>query len=91
MNNVRDTSIDAYYAAQSTGQLGAQRQTILRAFGNTTSRLTLQQISVITGIPINAVSSAVNYLKTMTPFVVEDGRKRCPITGRMVIAHRATV
>lgn len=80
--NVRSTSLDAYHEIESNGKVGKQSSTILNhlSYGRDYS---LQEISKITGYPINVVSGRVNDLKKMN--LLAHGLKRpCSITGKTI-------
>lgn len=85
---VQSTSQAAYHAHKSSGKLGTQLQQILDAFqeGNDYS---LQEITQITGIGINAVSGGANNLKKKG--LIEVVRQRpCSVTGNTIGALRLT-
>jgi hypothetical protein len=79
MSGVRDTSIEAFRKARDNGTLGTYRQRLLNAMqeGQTYTRL---ELSVSTGIPINAVTGAVN-LMVKRGLLVEGEKRRCSISG----------
>lgn len=80
---IRDTSLHAYDRLQSTGKAGRQEQDILDAM--TPGRgYTLQELSRLTGKPINVISGRVNGLKKKR-LVFEGARRACTVTGSTVI------
>lgn len=79
---VRTTSREAYHSIQDSGQVGAQACFILSRL-NSTRDYSLQEISKITGLPINAVSGRCNDLKK-AGLLVESDKRPCSITGRTV-------
>lgn len=80
--SVRQSSLAAYYDMRDTGRLGKQAQTILRAM-KAGRDYSLQELSRLTGIAINAVSGRCNDMKKVGALSESDARK-CSITGRMV-------
>lgn len=85
---VAETSIQAYREIQAEGVLTAQQKTLMLALhanwapGRTWS---LQEIVILTGLPINVVSGRVNELKTERPRYLEEvAKRRCSVTGRTV-------
>lgn len=79
---VREASIDAYRDMSDTGKLGKQAQTILGAM-RAGRDYSLQELSRLTGIAINAISGRCNDMKKVGLLVEASGRK-CSITGRTV-------
>lgn len=80
--NMQSTSLDAYREIEANGKVGKQSSTILNhlSYGRDYS---LQEISKITGYPINVVSGRVNDLKKMKLLTL--GFKRpCSITGKTI-------
>ena len=82
VTNVRSTSKEAYAELKEEGTLGKQEETILAAMKNEWN-YSLQEISQLTGIAINAVSGRVNGLKKKG-FVVECDKRKCALTGRNI-------
>ena len=85
---IAETSIRAYREIEFEGKLGAQEKAILIALhvnwvpGRDWS---LQEISKLTGIAINAVAGRVNSLKNDWPRYLEEcPQRKCSITGRTV-------
>ncbi len=79
---VRTTSLEAYEAIKQSGITGQQSIKILKwlADNGTASR---SQVSVGTGIAINAVCGRVNELIKLN--MIQEGDKiKCPVSGRMV-------
>lgn len=85
---IRSTSLAAYRDIEADGTLGAQEKTILMAMHGAYrpgADFTLQELVVLTGIAINAVSGRVNGLKNTAPrYLIECHKRRCSVTGRMV-------
>lgn len=79
---VRDTSIKTYQSITDSGQVGAQAYFILSRM-NASRDYSLQEISRMTGLPINAVSGRCNDLKK-AGLLVEATKRPCSITGRTV-------
>ena len=82
VTNVRSTSKEAYAELKEEGTLGKQEETILAAMKNGWN-YSLQEISQLTGIAINAVSGRVNGLKKKG-FVLECDKRPCSITGKSI-------
>lgn len=80
--HVRGASLAAYRDMSDTGKLGKQAQTILGAM-RAGRDYSLQELSRLTGIAINAISGRCNDLKKLGLLVEAAGRK-CSITGRTV-------
>lgn len=79
---VRLTSMNAYQDLRDTGKIGKQAQTILSAMA-LGRNYSLQELSRITGIAINAISGRCNDMKKIGVLVEDTCRKRS-ITGRSV-------
>jgi hypothetical protein len=57
----------------------------LNASWRTEMNWSLQEIVILTGLPINAVSGRVNELKNeASRYLVEAPKRRCSVTGRLV-------
>ena len=82
VTNVRSTSKEAYAELKEEGTLGKQEKTILAAMKHGWN-YSLQEISQLTGIAINAVSGRVNGLKKKG-FVLECDKRPCSITGKSI-------
>lgn len=80
--NVSDTSIECYHAIRGEGKLGKQQSEVLEAIRKGRD-YSLQEISKLTGLAINAVSGRVNELKESGALEQAETRK-CSITGRTV-------
>lgn len=81
---VRDTSLDAYHSMIEDGSLGRSARRVLRWIQlRGEGDHTLQEISLGTGMPINAVSGRVNDLKKAER-LVESKKRACSVTGRTV-------
>ena len=93
--HVRDTSIAALRSIEFEGVTAQQEKEILYAVSrrrNITNSLlhdkdwSLQEIAQATGIGINAVAGRVNSLKNNSPYyLIEMPKRRCSITGRLII------
>ena len=81
--NVRTTSRKVYREIKQAGTLGKQSQDILAALKPGLD-YSLQEISRLTGIPINAVSGRVNSMKR-SDSLMECDKRPCRITGRTII------
>lgn len=79
---VRDTSRETYRSMQDSGQVGAQALYILSRI-SASRDYSLQEISKITGLPINAVSGRCNDLKK-AGLLIESAKRPCSITNRTV-------
>lgn len=79
---VREASIAAYREMSDSGKLGKQAQTILGAM-RAGSDYSLQELSRLTGIAINAISGRCNDMKKVG-VLVESAVRKCSITGRSV-------
>lgn len=80
--SVRDTSIETYNDIKSKGLVGQQAQSILNAMDKNKD-YSLQEISIQTGIPINAVSARCNELKKAS-YIEETEKRKCSITKRTI-------
>ena len=88
---VKPTSAIAYHWITDSGIRGGQKRQILEFLIENRSdpltgkhwNFTLKEIARVLDIEINAISGRVNELKK-SGAVVEDPRRRCSITGRMV-------
>lgn len=76
---MRDTSLAAHHQHSVSGAMLSQRQFILKFLQDNGSR-TRQQISDVTGIPINAVCGRVNEL--LKQGLVTDSQKVKTAYGR---------
>jgi hypothetical protein len=84
--NVASTSIEAYHAIQSEGKLKPQHDIILQAIERSKD-YSLQELCVLTRLPINVVSGRCNELKAARR--LETAQKRsCSITKRTVAPVR---
>lgn len=79
---VRGASLEAYRELSDSGQLGNQALTIIKAM-RAGRDYSLQELSRITGIAINAVSGRCNDLKKIG-FLAEAACRKCSITGRTI-------
>lgn len=79
---VRESSIAAYRDLSDSGKIGAQAQTILNHM-KAGRDYSLQELSRLTGIAINAISGRCNDLKKIG-LLVEAACRKCSITGRTV-------
>lgn len=80
--SVRESSISAYHDLRDTGKLGKQAQIILCAM-KAGRDYSLQELSRLTGIAINAVSGRCNDMKKLGA-IAEANARKCSITGRTV-------
>ena len=88
--NVRQTSLEAYQDIKETGKKGSQTQKIYNLLleNQSIGGMSLQEISKLSGIAINAVCGRINELKKQNE-VVECEKRRCRITNRTIIPLRA--
>ncbi|WP_396189813.1 hypothetical protein [Flavobacterium sp.] len=80
--HVRGASLAAYQELTETGKLSNQANKILTAM-KAGRDYSLQELSRLTGIAINAVSGRCNDMKRLGVLVEATSRK-CSITGRSV-------
>lgn len=80
--NVREASLIAYRDLSDSGKIGTQAQTILNHM-KAGRDYSLQELSRLTGIAINAISGRCNDLKKIG-LLVEAACRKCSITGRTV-------
>lgn len=80
--HVRGASLAAYKEITESGRLGNQAKKILAAM-KAGRDYSLQELSRLTGIAINAVSGRCNDMKRLGVLVEATSRK-CSITGRSV-------
>ena len=80
----RQTSRQAYQELIESGKQRTQCEVILNLIENSNHSYTLKEISRALSIEINAVSGRVNDLKK-TGKIVEYSRRKCSITGRLVV------
>ena len=81
---IRTTSKKAYKDIRENGTSNTQKEKILSVLWNSPYSLSLREICQRTGFDINAVSGRVNDLKKEER-VVECARRRCSITGRLIV------
>ena len=80
--NVSSTSIDCYSALQNEGKLTRLQLKIMAAM-EPWRDFSLQELVIITGLPINTVSGRCNELRNAKR--LEHGQTRpCSVTGRRV-------
>lgn len=79
---VRESSITAYRELNDSGKIGKQAQTILNHM-KAGRDYSLQELSRLTGIAINAISGRCNDLKKIG-LLGEAACRKCSITGRTV-------
>jgi len=89
---VRETSMIAYRSITNSGMLGSQQNQIIHFLRfnkvqNPDWNFTRKEISKILDIEINAISGRVNEL-VQSGEVVEDERRRCSHTQRLVTPVR---
>ena len=82
VTNVRSTSKEAYAELKDEGTLGKQEESIIAVMKQGWN-YSLQEISQLTGIAINAVSGRVNGLKKKG-FLVECEKRQCSVTGKNI-------
>jgi len=82
VTDVRSTSKQAYASLKEEGTLGKQEEYILDSMKQGWN-YSLQEISQLTGIAINAVSGRVNGLKKKG-WVIECEKRPCSITGKNI-------
>jgi len=83
---VQGTSIDAHHVMQSTGEFSRQELIVLASI-KPGRDYSLQEISKLTKLPINAVIGRVNALKRKG--ALELGPKRpCSVTGSLIAPVR---
>jgi len=80
--NVSSTSIECYHAIRDEDRLSKQQSAVMEAIRKGQD-YSLQEISKLTGLAINAVSGRVNELKESGALEQAETRK-CSITGRTV-------
>lgn len=79
---IRESSRAAYRDLQDTGRLSKQCRAIIGAM-RAGRDYSLQEISRITGIAINAVSGRCNDLKKLG-FLNEAASRKCSVTGKTI-------
>jgi hypothetical protein len=82
VTNVRATSKEAYADLKDEGTLAEQEYKIIKSMKHGWN-YSLQELSTLTGIQINAVSGRVNGLKKRG-WLVECEKRPCSITGRKI-------
>jgi len=82
VTDVRSTSKEAYSELKESGTLGKQEKAILSVMKQEWD-YSLQEISHLTGIAINAVSGRVNGLKKKG-WIVECEKRQCSFTGKKI-------
>ena len=88
---IQSTSAISFQWMTNSGILGSQQRQIMEFLTDNSCdpktgkhwNFTLKEIARILDIEINAISGRVNELKQKS-LVIEDPRRRCSITGRMV-------
>ena len=80
--SIRDSSRAAYRDLKDSGKLGNQCQKILQSM-KAGSDYSLQEISRITGIAINAISGRCHSMKKLG-VLIEAPTRRCSITGKTI-------
>ena len=87
--SVQDTSIDTYRAIQKEGKLSVMQAKVM-AHMRAGVDYSLQELVLLTGLPINTVSGRCNELRTAKR--IEHGStRRCSVTGRTVHPVRLPV
>ena len=82
VTNVRSTSKEAYADLKEEGKLNNQEQAIIDSMKQGWN-YSIQEISKLTGIAINAVSGRVNGLKKKS-WLVECEKRPCSVTGKNI-------
>ena len=82
LTEIQGTSLLAYDEIKEQGTIGDQERRIIHALA-VGKDYSLQEISKITGISINAVSGRCNGLKKKR-WLVERDKRRCKVTGRTI-------
>lgn len=77
---MKDTSLDAYIGLNKSGKAVTQRAKIYKYLKGRKRGMTRQEISIATGIAINAVCGRVNEL-IKANVISELDRRACGITG----------
>lgn len=80
--SVQETSIECYHAIRDEGRLSKQQSAVMEVIRKGRD-YSLQEISRLTGLAINAVSGRVNELKESGVLEQAETRK-CSVTGRTV-------
>ena len=87
---VRDTSMIAYRALQYSGEIGAQQRKVLAVWldGKRDAFWTRQELTKLTGLPINTICGRVNELldAPLNLLYEADSKKTCTVTGNDVNA-----
>jgi len=80
---IRTTSAAAYRRMQDNGRLFLATEEILSALANSKEPMTRRELEDATGLRTNQIAGRVNELIKQGR-VVEDGRRRCKVTGNEV-------
>lgn len=80
---VRTTSASAYRRMQNNGRLFRATEEIFSALSVAPEPMTRRELEAATGLRINQISGRVKEL-LLQGRIVEDGRRRCKITGNEV-------
>jgi predicted transcriptional regulator len=80
---VQETSAIAYHDLRQSGQLSNQQAHLLH-YINPHRDYSLQELVLLTHLPINVVSGRVNELKTIGVLVHSHAKRKCSITNRMI-------
>jgi len=82
LTEIRDTSLIAYDEIKEHGTISEQERRIIHAL-TVGKDYSLQEISIITGISINAVSGRCNGLRKKR-WLIEMDKRPCKVTGRTI-------
>lgn len=87
---VRDTSLEAYKELIETGAAEKQREKVFLAIYNSQVPLTRQELSFVTGKPVNVICGRVNEL-IKEGAVIEGKKRACTRSGRKVYTLRTAI
>ena len=79
---MQETSLNAYQEIYKSGKLGKQSESILHLLKHGRD-YSLQEISRLSGYPINVISGRVNDLKKMR-LLIHSLKRKCSITGKTI-------
>jgi len=81
MTQMLQTSLSAFYELKDSGRLGERQEQVFQAI-NKYSPITNTELSTILKLPINCVTGRVKELRDYG-LVMEKGKRKCNITGKM--------
>lgn len=84
---LQQTSIEAYEGLVESGKINKRQEQVLNVLSEHPFPITNQEISVLSGLPINCVTPRVKELREKG-YVVEAYKKVDPASGRRAIAWR---